>query len=250
MVRFPKSKAATGVEQTLAHQDSSADDIQSRIAELRRLPREKLADAVFMLSMEAKRQTQQVWHAIRARAEVEYDGNPPRNADLAVYLADEAVSTLRHHVADAPTMLGLLVHRARDVRFTVRREEAIALLAATVREQRLEGILEGLRLAGLLTEPEGPPRRHRWRSGESRRRILNASASLGRLCPLDGARRLKVVVRIAAMAHHAFISPRDCIPGVRMEKAPPRGLDDMADFLSDVCRRFQPGRGQVSDRRP
>ncbi|MFK4726060.1 hypothetical protein ABIE89_007160 [Bradyrhizobium niftali] len=153
MVRVKNSKAATGVDQTYARLTGSADDIQSHIAELRRLPREKLADAVFMLSMEARRQTQQVRRAIRARAEVDFDSNPPRNADLAAYLADEAVSTLRHHVADAPNMLDLLVHRPRDVRFTVRREEAVALLAATIREQRLDGILEGLRLAGLLTEP-------------------------------------------------------------------------------------------------
>ena len=34
--------------------DSSGKDIQARIAQLRNVPREKLADAVFMLSMAAK----------------------------------------------------------------------------------------------------------------------------------------------------------------------------------------------------
>ncbi|APO55346.1 hypothetical protein LUI11_37025 [Bradyrhizobium diazoefficiens] len=75
------------------------------------------------------------------------------NADLAAYLAGEAVSSLRHHEVDAPSLADVLIQRAREVRFTVDRTEAVTLLAATIREQRLEGILEGLRLAGLLSEP-------------------------------------------------------------------------------------------------
>jgi len=46
-----------------------------------------------------------------------------------------------------------LLQRPRDARFTVDQDEAVALLAATVREERIEGILEGLRLAGILNEP-------------------------------------------------------------------------------------------------
>lgn len=119
-------------------------DIQARIAELRSLPREKLADAVFMLSMNARRQGELIRHAIEKRAEVDLDFDPPPNADFATYLANDVVSTLRHHVADLPTLLDLLVERAPDVCFTVDREEAVSLLAAIVREHRLEGVLEGL----------------------------------------------------------------------------------------------------------
>ncbi|WP_247547994.1 hypothetical protein [Bradyrhizobium sp. 177] len=118
-------------------------DIQARIAELRSLPREELADAVFMLSMNA-RQGELIRHAIEKRAEVDLDFDPPPNADFATYLANDVVSTLRHHVADLPTLLDLLVERAPDVCFTVDREEAVSLLAAIIREHRLEGVLEGL----------------------------------------------------------------------------------------------------------
>lgn len=133
--------------------ESSDKDIQARIAQLRSLPREQLADAVFMLSMEAKQQSAQIRRAIKERADAEFAFDPSRNADLAAYLAEDAVSTLRHHDADLPRLLDVLVQRSPDVRFTVDREDAVLLLAAMIREQRLEGILDGLRLAGVLNEP-------------------------------------------------------------------------------------------------
>jgi len=39
-----------------------------------------------------------------------------------------------------------------DVHFTIQQQDAVSMMAAMIREQRLEGILEGLRLAGLLNE--------------------------------------------------------------------------------------------------
>ncbi|TYO61976.1 hypothetical protein FXV83_35275 [Bradyrhizobium hipponense] len=152
MVRVQKSRAAANARRAEARRESSVDDIQARIAELRSLPREKLADAVFMLSMNARRQRELIRQAIEKRAEVDLDFDPPAKADLASYLANDVVSTLRHHVADLPTLLDLLVQRAPHVCFTVHREEAVSLLAAIIREHRLEGVLEGLRLAGLLNE--------------------------------------------------------------------------------------------------
>jgi hypothetical protein len=128
-------------------------DIQARIVELRGLPREMLADAVFMLSIEAKQKTALIRQAIRERTDAELAFDPAPDADLATYLAADAASRLRHYDADLPTLLDVLIQRSPDVRFTVRQEEAVLLLAAMIREQRLEGILEGLRLAGILNEP-------------------------------------------------------------------------------------------------
>ncbi|MCK1422669.1 hypothetical protein IVB15_11745 [Bradyrhizobium sp. 182] len=165
MVRLQKSRAAANARRAEARRESLVGDIQARIAELRSLPREKLADAVFMLSMNARRQGELIRHAIEKRAEVDLDFEAPPNADLATYLANDVVSTLRHHVADFPTLLDLLVERAPDVCFTVDREEAVSLLAAIIREQRLEGVLEGLRLAGLLNQPAKD--RHAWIGSEA-----------------------------------------------------------------------------------
>lgn len=104
MVRVQKSKAATNARRAQARRESSVDDIQARIAELRSLPREKLADAVFMLSINARRQGELKRQAIEKRAEVALDFDPPPKADLATYLASDVVSTLRHHVADLPCL--------------------------------------------------------------------------------------------------------------------------------------------------
>ncbi|MET3910050.1 uncharacterized protein (UPF0128 family) [Bradyrhizobium sp. S3.3.6] len=153
MIRVQKSRAAANARRAEVGRESSVGDIQACIAGLRSLPREELADAVFMLSMNARRQGELIRQAIEKRAEVDLDFDPPANADLATYLANDAVSTLRHHVVDLPDLLDFLVQQAPDVCFTVHREEAVLLLAAIIREQRLEGVLEGLRLAGLLNEP-------------------------------------------------------------------------------------------------
>lgn len=136
------------------HRASLGNDIQKRITGLRSLPRERLADAVFMLAMDAKRQSSLLREAINQRADVEPDPSSSPDADFATYLAGEAASTLRHHAVSAPSFLDALLQRSSDVRFTVDRADAIALLAATLREERIEGILEGLRLAGVLNEPD------------------------------------------------------------------------------------------------
>ncbi|GLR85221.1 hypothetical protein GCM10007857_19310 [Bradyrhizobium iriomotense] len=116
------------------------------------MPREKLVDTVFMLSMVAKQQAGLIRRSINERAQSDFEFDPPPSGDLAAYLAEDTVSTLRHHVADVPTLLDLLSERSPAVHFTVHQRDAVSMLAALIREQRLEGILEGLRLAGLLNE--------------------------------------------------------------------------------------------------
>ena len=130
--------------------ESSGRDIQARMAELRRVPREGLADAVFLLWMATKQQSEQIRRSIKEGAEAEFD--PPQNGDFADYLAAEAVSVLRQHEADVPTLMDILLQRSSDVDFNVHQRDGVSMLAAMIREQRLEGILEGLRLAGLLNE--------------------------------------------------------------------------------------------------
>jgi hypothetical protein len=153
MFHRQKSGARAGSLRENVDNETSAKDLQARIAQLRGLPREKLADAVFMLSMEAKQQSSLIRQAIKERAQAELDFDPSPDADLATYLAADAVPSLRHHDADLPTLLDVLVQRSPEARFTIQQEEAVLMLAAMFREQRLEGILEGLRLAGILNEP-------------------------------------------------------------------------------------------------
>jgi hypothetical protein len=156
MMTFRKRKSGLRADdarqQRHERNESSGKEIQARIVELRSVPREKLADAVFMLSIAAKQQSGLIRQSVKEQAETEFDSNPPQSGDLAAYLAEDALSILRHHLADVPRLLDVLFDRSPGVRFTVQEGDAIAMLAAVIREQRLEGILEGLRLAGLLNE--------------------------------------------------------------------------------------------------
>jgi len=152
MVRELKGGARANAQRSRDNQNGSKD-FQARIAALRSLPREKLADAVFILWVETQREGESIRRAVKKRLEGDAGPGPVPNADLAAYLADETVSSLRHHEVAVASLADVLMQRYRDVRFTVDRTEAVTLLAATIREQRLEGILEGFRLAGLLSEP-------------------------------------------------------------------------------------------------
>ncbi|MGY4363128.1 hypothetical protein ACVW0J_009621 [Bradyrhizobium sp. i1.7.7] len=81
MIRVQKSRAAANARRAEVGVESSVGDIQACIVELRSLPREKLADAVFMLSMNARRQGELIRQAIEKRAEVDLDFDPPADAD-------------------------------------------------------------------------------------------------------------------------------------------------------------------------
>ena len=141
-----------------ARNDSSAREFQARIADLKNVPHDKLADAVFLLSMAAKQQSEKLRRSIKERAKVEIEFDAPPKGDLADYLAGEAVSIARLHEMDLPSLMDILSSRERSVDFTVEQRDAVGMFAAMIRDQRLEGILEGLRLAGLLSK--SPKNRH------------------------------------------------------------------------------------------
>jgi hypothetical protein len=157
MIRKRKNDSGVDDKQRKPHSrqkaESDACELQDRITDLKNVSQEQLADATFMLFMVAKQQTEQARHAIDQHAKVQFAFDPPPNGDLADYLSREMVTVLRHYVTDAPSLLESLSGRSRDARFTVCEEKAVLMLAAVIREQRLDGILEGLRLAGLLTKP-------------------------------------------------------------------------------------------------
>jgi hypothetical protein len=141
------------IQQWHASIEGSGREIQAGIARLRSVPREQLADAVFLLLMAAKQHNEAIRRSIRENAGVEFDFGSMPNEGHADYLAAEAVSALRSHEANAPTFLDLLLERSPEARFTVDQRDAASMLAAIAREQRIAGILEGLRLSGLLNEP-------------------------------------------------------------------------------------------------
>jgi hypothetical protein len=157
MFRRPNTQSGASdigpVEQTFEADAESGGEIQAGIARLRHVPREQLVDMVFLLSMAARQHSEAIRQSINESTGAEFESGSMPNADLADYLAEHAVAALRCHEANAPTLLDLLFERAPEARFRVGQKDAVSMLAAMVREQRIEGILEGLRLSGLLNEP-------------------------------------------------------------------------------------------------
>ena len=128
------------------------------MAELKNVPRENLPDAVFMLSMAAKHQSEQIRQSIKDRTRYDFDFDTLTDGDLATYLAEDTGYALRDHVTNPQqTFFEAMSEQLPDVHFTIQQQDAVSMMAAMIREQRLEGILEGLRLAGLLNE--APKRR-------------------------------------------------------------------------------------------
>ena len=74
------------------------------------------------------------------------------DGDLATFLAEDAGYALRDHATNPQTFFEVMSEQLPDVHFTIQQQDAVSMMAAMIREQRLEGILEGLRLAGLLNE--------------------------------------------------------------------------------------------------
>ncbi|MEH2626389.1 hypothetical protein V1292_004444 [Bradyrhizobium sp. AZCC 1719] len=126
--------------------------IYARIADLKKVPRENLPDAVFLLFMEAKQQSELIRRSIKDRTHYDFNFGGMTDGDLATYLAQDAAYALRDHVTNPQTFFEAMSEQLPDVHFTIQQLDGVSMVAAMIREQRLDGILEGLRLAGLLNE--------------------------------------------------------------------------------------------------
>jgi hypothetical protein len=87
----------------------------------------------------------------------------PDHDAIGTPLAEEVLVALRvgrvvlGTIGNPQTFFEAMSEQLPDVHFTIQQQDAVSMMAAMIREQRLEGILEGLRLAGLLNE--APKRR-------------------------------------------------------------------------------------------
>jgi hypothetical protein len=152
-----REQEARQTQERFERNERAGKEIYARMAELKNVPRENLPDAVFMLSMAAKHQSEQIRQAIKDRTRYDFDFDTLAAGDLATYLAEDAGYALRDHVTNPQTFFEAMSEQLPDVHFTIQQQDAVSMMAAMIREQRLEGILEGLRLAGLLNE--APKRR-------------------------------------------------------------------------------------------
>ena len=146
------------VRERFERNERTGKDIYARIAELKNVAREDMAHEVFMLYREAKHQSQLIRQSIKDHAQYDFDFGGKSGGDLATYRAEDAAYALRDHVTHPQTFFQAMSEQLPEVHFTIQQQDAVSMVAAMIREQRLEGILEGLRLAGVLNERR---KRHR-----------------------------------------------------------------------------------------
>jgi hypothetical protein len=149
------------IRERFERNERTGKDIYARIADLKNLARDDLAHGVFMLFREAKHQSQLIRQSIKDRTQHDCDFGGMSEGDRATCLAEDTAYALREHVTNPQTLFQAMSEQLPDVHFTIQQQDAVSMVAAMIREQRLEGILEDLRLAGILNEPSKRPRARR-----------------------------------------------------------------------------------------
>ena len=122
-------------------------DIYRRIAALTKTDRARVPH-VFK---DAKHQTALIRQSIADRTHNHFNSGD-RGGDLATFLADGIASIMRENVTNPQTVFQALSEQLPNVQFTVDWNDAVSLVSAMIREQRVEGILEGLEIAGLIED--------------------------------------------------------------------------------------------------
>jgi hypothetical protein len=150
--RILREQEARQTQERFERNERAGKEIYARMAELKKIPRENLPDAVFMLFMAAKHQSEQIRQSIKDRTRYDFDCDRLPDGDHATFLAEDAGYALRDHVTTPQTFFEAMSEQLPEVHFTIQQQDAVSMMAAMIREQRLEGILQGLRLAGLLNE--------------------------------------------------------------------------------------------------
>src|SRR6202045_5191699 len=127
---------ARQTQERFERNERAGREIYARMAELKNVPRENLPDAVFMLSMAAKHQGEQIRQSIKARTRSDFHFDTLTDGDLATYLAKDAGYAVRDHVTNPQTFFEVMSEQLPDVHFTIQQQDAVPM-AAMIREQRL-----------------------------------------------------------------------------------------------------------------
>lgn len=95
-----REQEARQAQERFERNERAGKEIYARMAELKNVPRENLPDAVFMLSMAAKHQSEQIRQSIKDRTRYDFDFDTLTDGDLATYLAKDAGYAVRDHVTN------------------------------------------------------------------------------------------------------------------------------------------------------
>src|ERR1700736_886525 len=114
---------ARQTQERFERNERAGKEIYARVAELKNVPRENLPDAVFMLSMAAKHQSEQIRQSIKDRTRYDFDFDTLTDGDLATYLAEDAGYALRDHVTNPQTFFEAMSEQLPDVHFTIQQQD-------------------------------------------------------------------------------------------------------------------------------
>src|ERR1700752_34717 len=128
---------AAEIRERFERNERLGKDIYTRIAALKNAARENLAHEVFMLFREAKYQSELIRQSIKDRTQYEFDFVGFGDGDLATYLAEDAAFALRDHVTNSPTFFQAISEQLPDVHFAIQQQDAVSMVAAMIRDQRL-----------------------------------------------------------------------------------------------------------------
>jgi hypothetical protein len=133
------------------HAERKGREILGRVSSLKAMGPDDLPAAVLVLYHDAKHQAEAIRQSIKERADHNFDSDGEPGADLATFLAATITEALRNVVSTPQKLRQATRDAVPDLDFAIHKLDAVSLVSATLREQRVEGVLEGLRIAGVLT---------------------------------------------------------------------------------------------------
>jgi hypothetical protein len=95
-----REQEARQTQERFERNERAGKEIYARMAELKNIPRENLPDAVFMLSMAAKHQSEQIRQSIKDRTRYDFDFDGRRSCDLSRGGRGICAPRSRHQPAD------------------------------------------------------------------------------------------------------------------------------------------------------
>ena len=125
-------------------------DLYRRIAALEKLVPSRLGVEVLMLFKEARHQNELIRQSIKDRTGYDFDAGDPGHGDLATFLAEDVAYALRNNVTNPQTFFEAMSDQFPEVHFTIQQQDAISMVSAMIRAERIHGIIEGLQLAGVI----------------------------------------------------------------------------------------------------
>jgi hypothetical protein len=118
------------------------------------LDRPKLPEAATLLLVDARHQVSLIRQSIADRTRYRFGGGEDlREGDVATSIAEDITGVMREYDTDPQTLFQALSEQLPEANFTVDWYDAATLTAAEIRLQRIHGMIEGLKLAGLMPEP-------------------------------------------------------------------------------------------------